>query len=288
MNIKLLDIKDTKMLEDFLSPYKSQCMFICSNLKAAGIVYQGIKFQGEYWGCFNESFTQLKGIIVHYWNGNIMMFVPEPSTLKSLVATLKNNIKRPIAGVLGPNDQAELVIKELGISKEIYNINRNESLYELELRNIKETKLLPNSKIVSAKDISKDILINWMQDYEIEALGAQNSLELQKSAEVKANGLTKGDCWILMIDNNPVSLSAFNARIEGMVQVGPVWTPPKYRNQGFARMLLANTLIEEKTKGTNKAILFTDNPAAIRAYEAIGFKIMGDYRLALLKEPIHL
>jgi RimJ/RimL family protein N-acetyltransferase len=41
-------------------------------------------------------------------------------------------------------------------------------------------------------------------------------------------------------------------------------------------------------KGTKQAILFTDNPAAIKAYLAIGFKKIGNYRLALLEKPIKL
>lgn len=46
-------------------------------------------------------------------------------------------------------------------------------------------------------------------------------------------------------------------------------------------MLLTNMLIQEKIKGTKQAILFTDNPAAIKTYLAVGFKKIGDYRLAL-------
>lgn len=54
--------------------------------------------------------------------------------------------------------------------------------------------------------------------------------------------------------NRPVCLSAFNARLSDMVQIGPVWTPPKYRNRGFARLLLTYTLQHEKLKGTKQAI----------------------------------
>jgi predicted GNAT family acetyltransferase len=70
--------------------------------------------------------------------------------------------------------------------------------------------------------------------------------------------------------------------------VGPVWTPPEHRNKGYARLLLAYTLYQEKLKGTKQAILFTDNPAAIKAYLAIGFEKIGNYRLALLEKPIKL
>ena len=88
--------------------------------------------------------------------------------------------------------------------------------------------------------------------------------------------LEKNDNWVLLPNGTPVSLTAFNARLEDMVQVGPVWTPPEHRNKSFARLLLAYILCQEKSKGTKKAILFTDHPAAIKAYLSIGFKKIGD------------
>ena len=71
-----------------------------------------------------------------------------------------------------------------------------------------------------------------------------------------------------------------------MVQVGPVWTPPEHRNKGYARLLLAHTLYQEKLKGTKQAILFTDNPAEIKVYLALGFKKISNYRLTLLEKPV--
>jgi hypothetical protein len=45
-------------------------------------------------------------------------------------------------------------------------------------------------------------------------------------------------------------------------------------------------LNELKKQGAAKALLFTDNPAAIKAYEAIGFMMIRHYRLALLKRAV--
>lgn len=264
-------------------------MFICSNLNAAGIEYKGADFQGEYWGYFSDSLEQLYGVIAHYWNGNIMMYASNYAILERLIAHIKNHITRPIAGILGPNLQAEFVIENLGPSNARFSINSNEGLYEINLTTLNEVIIPRNFDIVSAQDVSREILINWMRSYNIEALGATNDNDLKKQTiEDLDRRLKKNDSCVLLSNGIPVSLSAFNARLEDVVQVGPVWTPPEYRNQGFARLLLAHTLIEEKRKGTKKAILFTGNPAAIKAYIAIGFKKIGDYRLALLEKPIKL
>jgi GNAT superfamily N-acetyltransferase len=288
MNVRLLYNSDIKALEDFLAPYKSSTMFIHSNLKSAGIEYQEAVFHGEYRGFFLDSSAYLKGLIVHYWNGNIMMCAPDLKILSELIANLKSNLKRPIRGILGPNIQAELVIDKLGLSNAQYSINRSEGLYELNLSDLPELKTYPGYNMVKAKEISKDLLMGWMKDYEVEALGAEKNLALDLRAAAKTEGLMKGDCWILVKNEVPVSLAAFNACLEDRVQVGPVWTPPDYRNQGFAKLLLSLILKKIRREGAKKAILFADNPPAVKVYEAIGFKIIGDYRLALLKEPIKL
>lgn len=289
MAIRLLESPDTQQLEKYLSPHKSECMFICSNLKAAEVEYQGADFQGEYFGHFSDSLEQLDGVIVHYWNGNVMMHASDQTILEQLVIHLRNKTKRPIAGVLGPNVQAEHVIEKLGLSHANFSINRNEGLYGIDLDTLNDLDIPNNLDIVSTKEVSKDLLIKWMKSYDIEALGASNDGDLEKQIEEHWNRrLQKNDSWVLLSDGTPVSLSAFNARLTDMVQVGPVWTPPEHRNKGFARLLLRYTLTQEKRNGTRKAILFTDNPAAIKAYHAIGFAKIGDYRLALLEKPINL
>lgn len=102
MNVKLLNLQDTKKLEEYLSPHKAECMFICNNLKAAGIEYKGNNFEGEYFGYFNDPrvlTAQLLGVIVHYSNGNIIMHSSNQGILEQLICHLKNNLKRPIVGV---------------------------------------------------------------------------------------------------------------------------------------------------------------------------------------------
>lgn len=292
MKIRALTNQDREILEEYLAPHKAECMFICSNLKAAGIDYHGADFEGEYFGYFEMTDTQLErllGVIVLYWNGNIMMHAGRQDVLENLTLHLKNTQRRPVAGILGPNSQAELVIKNLGLSHASFRMNRNEELYKINLDDLNEHNLPSSMKVVPAHAVNKDILIDWLKKYNIEALGALNDETLEKHVQEHWNvRLQNNDSWVLLFDKTPVALSAFNARLEEMVQVGPVWTPPAHRNKGYARLLLAYTLQQEKLKGIKQAILFTDHPAAIKAYLAIGFKKIGYYRLALLEKPLML
>lgn len=288
MTIKLLSNNDKVQLEAYLAPHKAEAMFICSNLKGAGIEYHGENFQGHYYGYFDDYSGELKGVIVHYWNGNIMMYASEEPILQHLTIHLKEVTKRPIGGILGLNSLAEKVIQWLGLADMKYNINSNEGLYELGLEELEPQNLLDGFEVVEAAEVAKDLLIKWREDYEIEALGSAKDEAMQKRAEEAVANFQKGDCWVLKQDDAPVSLCGFNARLEDIVQIGPVWTPPAFRNQGFAKNIVSQTLVYAKKQGVKKAILFTDNPPAIRAYEAIGFKKIDHFRLAILTKTVTL
>ena len=292
MNIRLLKSQDIKALKAYLAPHRMECMYICSNLKAAGIEYRGLAYEGEYFGYFekdDDDLAQLVGVIVHYWNGSIMMHAASNDILEQLILHLQKNISRPVTGVIGPNLQAERVIENLGLSALSFTINRNNGLYAVNLETLNELSMPSNMQVVLTQDIPKRLLIEWMKSYNIEALGALNDEYLEKKIQEDWDlRLQKNDSWVLLLDGIPVALSAFNARCEDMVQIGPVWTPPEYRSKGFARLLLTYTLHQEKLKGTKKAILFTYNPAAIKTYLMIGFQEVGNYRLALLEKPIKL
>ncbi|MDX1924728.1 MAG: GNAT family N-acetyltransferase [Rickettsiaceae bacterium] len=285
MNIRLLNNEDTQVLEEYLAPHRAECIFICSSIKSAGINYNGADFEGEYFGFFDKN-DQLQGVIVHYWNGNIMMHARDNNILEKLISHLKTNISRPPEGIFCPSITAEFLIKELGISSSSFRVNRNEGLYEMNLETLNQVSLEDSMKVVVAQDLSKNILTTWMQTYYIEALGFVNDAYLeQKVQEFWKLRLKKNDSWVLLLNGTPVALSAFRARLEDMVQVGPVWTPPEYRNRGFARLLVNYTLQQEKLKAIKKAVLFAHNPAAIKAYVSVGFKKIRTYRIALLAKP---
>jgi predicted GNAT family acetyltransferase len=55
------------------------------------------------------------------------------------------------------------------------------------------------------------------------------------------------------------------------------------RGRGYARAVVAGSLLSARAAGVARAILFTgqDTARARRAYLALGFQIIGDYGLVL-------
>lgn len=88
--------------------------------------------------------------------------------------------------------------------------------------------------------------------------------------------------WVAVENDRPVSLSVFNATLPDIVQIGPIYTPPNFRGRGFAKVAVAGSLIAASERGVSRSVLFTNNPSAVRSYEAVGFRRVGDYGLVLL------
>jgi len=290
MSIRRLQNSDTEKLEQFLSGYAETSMFLRSNMKRSGLDYLDKDYHGEYFGAFDEA-GNVTGVLAHYWNGNIIMQAQDQAILSALIVNFRESATRPVAGILGVDDQARTVIEELTLFDEAYATNRTEGLYVLDLDDL----FLPgkfdysSAQMVDASDVGREVLTQWTKAYEIEALGSEDNDALDKHVENCVNRTVSGtDCWTLLIEGKPVCLSGFNARLPDIVQIGPVWTPPEYRCRGYARALVALTLQKAKEQSVEKAILFTDNPAAAKAYKAIGFEEIGSYRLALLKKPLDL
>ena len=77
-----------------------------------------------------------------------------------------------------------------------------------------------------------------------------------------------------------------NARLPDVVQVGGVWTPRDLRGRGYARCVVAGSLLAVRREGVGRAVLFTDeeNRPARAAYEALGFRVVGDYGLVIFSD----
>ncbi|QEY50644.1 GNAT family N-acetyltransferase [Legionella longbeachae] len=287
IEIKKLNELHRDELSAYLNDYQETTMFIRNNLYYSGITYQGTPFHGEYYGSFEKH--QLNGVLVHYWNGNIMMQAENPSILSALVDAFKLNRIRPIAGVLGEDSQASFVLDKLNLqSPSLFAVNYQEKLFLLNL----EKMIIPaaihtyNHTLKSVQDCPIEVIKEWLIAYHIEALGDDvNNPKLEDSIinEIQDKQFSQNR-WVLFVNNLPVSLCGFNANLPDIVQLGPVYTPLSSRNNGFARIAVYLCLKHAAMNGVKRAILFTNEHSAIRAYKSLGFQEIGKYRLAIFKK----
>ncbi|MDQ1720870.1 MAG: hypothetical protein QOI26_604 [Pseudonocardiales bacterium] len=77
---------------------------------------------------------------------------------------------------------------------------------------------------------------------------------------------------------NPVSMASRNVTVAGVSRIGPVYTPPVYRRQGYGAAITAACAQDALDTGARQVVLFTDqaNPTSNAIYQQIGFRAVDD------------
>ena len=76
----------------------------------------------------------------------------------------------------------------------------------------------------------------------------------------------------------PVSLAGFGSRTPNGIRVGPVYTPPERRGNGYASALVGRMTAALLEAGHRFCFLFTDlaNPTSNGIYQRIGYEAVTD------------
>ena len=283
MEIRKLTKNDEAQAVSFLKSHVETSLFLLSDIELGGFDYQGRLYQAEFWASFNAQ-GEITNIVAHCWNNMVLLQTPEVETARALHTHFKQVTTRPVGGFMGLKAHVEQAIRETGLGDKPLSMDGNEVLYKVVLEKI----IMPDfdaskARLNPVSELDRDIFHRWQVDYEVEALHRTPGSQLEKDiGDTLQDVINTGNRWFLDYDGEPVSMVGFNARIPEIVQIGPVWTPTDKRCNGFARIGLALALEQARDKdGVKTSILFAENPAAAKAYIAIGYKAIGDYKLAM-------
>ena len=290
--IQILDESDQQALEAFLRPQLASSLFLLSNSRMAGLVNQGLRYQGTYAAVVEES-GAIRGVAAHYWNGNVVFQAPVmlvPGLMQAALVASPHKLK----GLIGPVEQVEAARSSLALGASQIQLDSTEKLYRLSLNQLQVPEALQGGGVRARRMESRDVelVTKWRAAFSVETLEEEDNANLrQRSRATVLNALQEGRTWILEDGSDQrVAMTGFNASTVEAVQVGGVWTPPALRSRGYGRAVVAASLLAARREGVEEAILFTDeaNVPAQRAYEALGFEEIGGYRLLFLKEPLGL
>ncbi|MGB7319938.1 MAG: GNAT family N-acetyltransferase [Albidovulum sp.] len=186
---------------------------------------------------------------------------------------------RQISGIIGPKPDArglEAAAKTYNAPKEL---DRDEPHFFLDLDDL--TVPAGIGRIVPLEHAPREVMLGWMADYRVEALNtpAQRAREM---AEVShSQYLERGSHVVLMHGDVPLAMTGFNAALPNIVQIGGVYTPPNLRGRGHARRAVALHLDQVRGAGVQRAALFSASDGAARTYQALGFRMIGEWTLVL-------
>jgi len=89
--------------------------------------------------------------------------------------------------------------------------------------------------------------------------------------------IAQGRLWLWRNGAGPVCMVGHTPTVGGVTRIGPVWTPPEHRRQGYAAALTA--AVARRLLGRGRVVLFADlaNPTSTGVYLRIGFRPVGDW-----------
>jgi predicted GNAT family acetyltransferase len=192
---------------------------------------------------------------------------------------------RPIAGFAGPLAQVVAARAALGLAGARASLDSDEVLMSLLLDEVQAPLPLVDGRVRGRRALAedRDLLVEWRIAYTLELLGKEPSPEVvADAADVIDAALAEDRLWVLEDGDARVAMTSFNAMLPDCVQVGGVYTPPALRGRGYARAVVAASLLEQRGRGGRRAVLFTAGADAEAAYRAIGFVATGRFGLVLL------
>jgi uncharacterized protein len=256
-------------------------MFLRSNLRAAGLAWNDARYQGHYVLAWDGDVVT--GVVAHAWNGMVM--VQGGATVGALARAAVRHSGRTVTGFSGPLDQVVAARAALGLVNAPTRVDHDEVLLALALDDLVVPPALIEGRVQvrAASTDDRDPIVSWRVDYLIDLNGSSPGT----ATEVEAAGwfddaVAASTLWVAVVDGVPVAISSFNARLPDCVQVGGVYTPPMLRCRGYARAVVAGSLLDARAAGADRAVLFTPRPDAVAAYRAIGFTAIGHYCIVVL------
>ena len=285
-SIRILHPGDEAALEAFLKPRLETSLFLLSNSRLVGLADSGQRFEGTYAAAFDNE--AMVGVVALFWNGSLVYQAPA-DLLPALQEAARTAAGRPIKTLLGPSDQVLAGLAALGTSVELH-YDDPQVLFGLRLADLVVPEPLRSGSVrARLLDVADaPLLMQWRAASRMESFLEPDTPELWEEARTSVErSLVSRRQWVLESDGLPVSTCTFNAEIREVVQIGGVYTPPKARGRGYARAVVAGALLDARDEGVERAILFTgdDNAPAVAAYQAIGFRPIGDYRIVLVHQP---
>lgn len=289
--VRLLGRGDEGRLDFFLSPHTPFAYFMRSNCRRAGLRYQSEPYQADYFGAFIDG--RLVGLLAHSWLGSVQIFAQNKAFVPELANKWRRHLvkyPREVTCFLGPAEHVEGLLSSLDIGAAALRGGvTEEGLFALPLKNLVVPDSLngPDMKVRRAKSSDIEKLAAWRHDFNVESLGEPKGEKTYNKAYAEiARRTEEGDLFVLEHQEHLVSFCGVGGFLPDWKCVGPVWTPPDKRNRGYARAVTAGALQMLRKERLVNAVLFAQKAEAVRAYRAIGFDKIGEWRLGFLINPV--
>ncbi len=187
-------------------------------------------------------------------------------------------------GIIGPAESVEIAVRRLEDLGFESNIGQRQRLYRT--TTVEPPTGVPG-EMRTARAGDRELLEDWLARFAVEAEG-QDEEEAREGAESMAGLFIEQEAArIWVADDEPVCVAAIAGRSPNGLRIGYVYTPPKFRENGYASALTAALTQEALDAGCEHCFLYADldNATTNRIYPAIGYEPVADQHLYELTPP---
>jgi predicted GNAT family acetyltransferase len=124
-------------------------------------------------------------------------------------------------------------------------------------------------------DADRPVLARWIAEFMREAMGIEDD-RVQRALDVH---LAEEGLLLWEVDGVPVCMVGVRPRVEGVVRLGPVYTPPSQRGHGYGSSATAAASRRALAAGAHTCMLLTDleNPTSNKIYADVGYRRFADF-----------
>lgn len=241
---------------------------------ATAIADGSITYDDYLWWVITDNQGQVIGAAMRTApHGMVLSSMPTDAVIDLAKAVSVQDDELP--GVSGPTVVVDAFIDEYkkthsAGSLRVAEIEEQHLLYALNELSIPSVKGVMT--IASPDDY--DLLLKWYMEF-----GKDTGRLIPNPAGSIGAGLGRNSYHFWVVDGEKVSLAGHAALVDtpdgSIARIGPVYTPPQHRRNGYAGMLTA-MLSQELLQLDAKVMLYTDalNPTSNSIYQKIGFELI--------------
>jgi uncharacterized protein len=189
------------------------------------------------------------------------------ATSESGVAMLAETLD-DLPGVVGNRPWVDIFVERRGSGRK----TMSQGVFEL-------TEVVPpapapgNSRLAGQDDLQ--LLMAWIVAFQEEAAQELDPNAAQRGVSRRIEGPPeRAAMWIYEIEGEAVAMSGNGGPTPNGIRIGPVYTPPEHRGNGYASNLVAAQSQWLLDHGKNFCFLYTDlaNPTSNSIYKRIGYR----------------
>lgn len=207
----------------------------------------------------------------------VLSEIDDPAAIDLLA---RDVVDRDLPGALGPVDHVRaFVAARTAAGGPPGHLHLSERIFRL-ARVVPPQAVPGRARIAVPAD--RSLVVAWLEAFMLEALGEADADEVSDLTDRwlgrRGRTLYLWEAGEAGDGGQVVSLAGAGSLTPTGVRIGPVYTPPEARNQGYASALVAAVSQAQLDAGRRFCFLFTNlaNPTANHIYQTIGYEPIRD------------